>query len=456
LRKKKSISNAKRFARFFVQRQILHATVPPVPSPQPRVTIIILLSDSPQIRIAYLVSQYPAVTHTFILREIIELRRLGFDIRVASIRGPDRPLEQLASDEQEEQRATFYVKPKRAAGILAVNFRMLFKRPFRYLRSLAYAVGLAGLNARAALFNLAYFAEAAVVADWMRRQALSHIHMHFTSTVGLLALRMAPMRASVTIHGPDEFTDPTGFYLTEKIHAFHLLCTISEYGRSQLMRFSDHSEWAKFRVAHLGVDPTLYAPGPFRENPSPFEILFVGRLAPVKGPDILIAALDRLVRQGRRVRLRFAGDGPSRPGLERSTAERGLNQNVVFEGWQNAGRVRALYQQADIFALPSFAEGIPVVLMEAMSMEIPCVTTRITGIPELIRDQIDGLLVTPSSEEELAAAMERLLDNPDLRRQLGKSARQRILEHYDLRHNTGQLAAIFREFAAGSTKASAP
>jgi glycosyltransferase involved in cell wall biosynthesis len=225
-----------------------------------------------------------------------------------------------------------------------------------------------------------------------------------------------------------------------------LLCTISEYGRSQLMRFSEQSQWSKFHVARLGVDPTLYAPRPFRENPSPFEILFVGRLAPVKGLFILVAALDRLVRQGRSARLRIAGDGPDRAALERSVTERGLNPQVIFEGWQNADSVRALYRTADLFVLPSFAEGIPVVLMEAMAMEIPCVATRITGIPELIRDQTDGLLVTPASEEELAAAMARLMDDFTLRRQLGESARRRILENYDLRRNTAQLGSIFREF----------
>jgi glycosyltransferase involved in cell wall biosynthesis len=329
---------------------------------------------------------------------------------------------------------------------MAANLRMLFKRPVSYLSAVAYSLRLAGLDARAALFNLAYLAEAGVVADWMRRKQLSHVHMHFTSTVGLLAARLAPLRLSVTIHGPDEFTDPRGFYLAEKIRTFHLLCAISEYGRSQLMRFSDQSQWSKFSVARLGVDPALYAPRPFRENPAPFEILFVGRLAPVKGPFILVAALRRLVRQGRSARLRFAGDGPERAALERNVLEHGLNQHVIFEGWQNADGVRALYRQADLFALPSFAEGIPVVLMEAMAMEIPCVTTRITGIPELIRDQVDGLLVTPSSEEELAAAIARLMDDSKLRMQLGKSARQRILENYDLRRNVAQLGSILGEF----------
>jgi colanic acid/amylovoran biosynthesis glycosyltransferase len=404
------------------------------------------VAPSAKIRIAYLVSQYPAVNHTFILREILELRRLGFDIRVASIRAPDRPFDRLTAEEQDEQRSTFYVKPMGAFGMLAVNFRSMCAHPLSYVRGLAYALRIAGFNARAVVFNLFYFAEAVAVADWMRRGRLSHLHMHFTSTVGLLARRILPMRTSATIHGPAEFTDPAGFYLREKLQAFDLVCAISEYGRGQLMRYSDDTQWAKFRVARLGVDPALYAPRPFRENPSRFEILFVGRLAPVKGPDVLIAALDRLVRQGRLVQLRFAGDGPARAGLERAVAHLGLTQRVIFEGWQNADRVQALYRQADVFALPSIAEGIPVVLMEAMAMEIPCVTTRITGIPELIRDEIDGLLVAPSQEEELAAAIARLLDNPQLRLRLGRSGRQRILEDYDLRRNTQHLAAIFREF----------
>jgi colanic acid/amylovoran biosynthesis glycosyltransferase len=390
------------------------------------------------------VSQYPAANHTFILREILELRRLGFDIPVASIRAADRPVDRLSAEEQEEERTTFYVKPRGVFAILGANVAAFFRQPYRYAGAMFYALRLAGWNARNAFYNLAYLAEAAVVVDWMRRQKLAHLHMHFTSTVGLLAGRLAPLRLSATIHGPAEFDDPPGFYLAEKVRAFHLLCTISEYGRSQLMKFSKPVEWTKFHVARLGVDPALYSARPFRENPSSFEILFVGRLAAVKGPHILVAALERLIQQGRQVRLRFVGDGPERAALEISVTARGLNPHVMFEGWQNAEQVRALYQQADIFALPSFAEGIPVVLMEAMAMEIPCVTTRITGIPELIRDQVDGLLVPPANDEELAAAIARLMDDSELRRRIGRAGRQRVVEDYDLRRNTAQLAEIFR------------
>ena len=387
------------------------------------------------VQIAYLVSQYPTVSHTFILREIRGLRALGFDVRVASVRAADRPVEQLSAEEREEQHATFYIKPAGPAALLAANLRMLFYSPVSYAGALLYAM-------RLGLSNIFYFAEAAMFADWMRRHSLSRVHMHFTSTVGLFAQRLLPMRTSVTIHGSDEFRDPAGFYLRQKVQAFDLVCAISEYGRDQLTRCSGARGWNKLRVVRLGVDPEVYAPRPFRYNPSPFEIICVGRLAQVKGQRVLIGAIERLIAANRAVSLRLAGDGPERADLEQEVARRCLARHVIFEGWQPADRVRDLYAQADVFALASFAEGIPVVLMEAMAMEIPCVATRITGVPELIRDELDGLLVPPSSEEALESALARLMDDPELRLRLGKSARRRILESYDLNRNIATLADV--------------
>jgi len=394
------------------------------------------------LRIAYLVSQYPAISHTFILREIRALRALGWDIRVASIRAPDRPFEQLSVEEQAEQRATFYIKPRGPAPALVANVRVLLRRPLAYAGALAYALRLNG-TAR----NMLYFAEAVMFADWMRRERLEQVHMHFSTTVGLLARRVFAMRTSATIHGSDEFIDPQGFHLSAKVAAFDLVCAISEYGRSQLMRFSDARHWPKLQVARLGVDVEVYAPRPFRYNPKTFEILTVGRLAAVKGLHVLLGAIERLIREGRNARLRIAGDGPERANLENESVRRGLTEKVVFEGSQSPAQLRALYSQTDVFALASFAEGIPVVLMEAMAMEIPCVATWITGVPELVRHEVDGLLVPPGSEEELAGALARLMDDSDLRLRLGKSARQRVLEHYDLKRNTRVLADLLRELA---------
>jgi colanic acid/amylovoran biosynthesis glycosyltransferase len=391
-------------------------------------------------RIAYLVSQYPAVSHTFVLREIRGLRALGVDVLVASIRAPDRPSEQLTVEEQDELRAAFYIKPAGIAAAVTANVRTLLLRPLGYASALAYALYLGPKN-------LLYFAEAVVFADWMRSQRLEQVHMHFTTTVGLLARRIRPMRTSATIHGSDEFIDPKGFHLAQKVEAFDLVCSISDYGHSQLMRCSDARNWGKLRVARLGVDVGVYAPRPFRYNPAPFEILAVGRLAAVKGLHVLIAAFHRLIRENRTALLRIAGDGPERAALEDDVARRGLQGKVVFEGWQSPEQLRDLYSRSDAVALASFAEGIPVVLMEAMAMEIPCVATCITGIPELIRNEVDGLLVPPADEAGLACALARLIDDSDLRLRLGKSARQRVLEHYDLHRNTAVLADLLREVA---------
>jgi glycosyltransferase involved in cell wall biosynthesis len=276
----------------------------------------------------------------------------------------------------------------------------------------------------------------------MLSRSLSHVHIHYATTVGLLAGRIFPITVSSSIHGSGEFVDPAGFYIPQKIAASLFIRAISQYGRSQLMKVSPYTQWQKLEVSRLGVDSALYQPRPFRESPEPFTLLAVGRLVPEKGLHILLAALQQLIRENRSVQLRIAGDGPERAGLEQHIAAAGLTRHVALEGWLNRDQVHALYRQTDIYALSSFLEGIPVVLMEAMVMEIPCIASRITGIPELIQDGIDGLLVTPSDAPELAAAIARLMDDPVLRRRLGEAARRRILADYDLARNTAAFARI--------------
>ena len=176
----------------------------------------------------------------------------------------------------------------------------------------------------------------------------------------------------------------------------------------------------------------------------PFEILCVGRLVPAKGQHILLQAFARLQAEGRSARLRFVGSGPAHSSLVIETERLNLNGFVCFEGNVNGDRIQRLYESADVFALASFAEGIPVVLMEAMAMEIPCVTTWVNGIPELIRNEIDGLLVAPSDLDGLKNALACLMDNPELRHRLGRSARRRVMEHYALETNVSKLANVFQ------------
>lgn len=404
------------------------------------------------VRLAYLVSQYPAVSHTFVLREVRTLREAGFDIQVASINAPDRPRSGLTAEEKEEAASTYYVKQAGPLGALVGLIVGFFQNPSGWIRGLTYSLSLGGSDLKKLLYGLFYFTEAVLIGRWMKSKDLTHLHVHFAtpaSTVGLIATRVFPITISITVHGPDEFYDAPGYRLAEKIAGSAFLCCIGTYARSQLMKLSPFVEWSKFEVSPLGVDPSAFSPRPTPNGDDAFEVICVGRLVPAKGQHILISAIAKLVEEGRPIRLRLVGDGPDRASLEADVKERGLSENVIFEGAVNQDRIRELYSQAHVFALASFAEGIPVVLMEAMAMEIPCVTTCITGIPELIRNEVDGLLVSPSDEEALAGALARLMDEPEFAQKLGRDGRVRVEEKYNLQRNTMRLGEIFSRRLGG-------
>ena len=256
--------------------------------------------------------------------------------------------------------------------------------------------------------------------------------------------RIFPVTLSNVFHGPAEFQDAVGFRLAEKVRASLFSCAISQYGVSQLMYGCGHQEWGKLELTVLGVDPNAFAPRPFRPRPAPFQIICVGRLAPVKGQHMLIAALAALVAEGRDIRLRLVGDGPDRLALEQDVERRGLSHRVVFEGNVNQDRLAELYRDSDAMVLSSFAEGLPVVLMEAMAMEIPCVAPWVNGIPEIITHERDGLLAPPGDAEALARGIARLMDDAELRCRLGRNARLKICEKFELRRNTEYLADVFK------------
>ena len=397
-------------------------------------------------RLGYLVSRYPAISHSFILREVVELRALGFEIEVASINLPDRPGKALTRTEKEEAEKAFYVKQAGIRGAVAAQVEMLLREPHRYFAGLLFALGLARADLKQLAFCVFYFFEAVMLAGWMRERSLGHLHVHFATpaaTVALILTRVASIGISMTVHGPDEFYDVPGYFLSEKVRGARFVCAIGVYARSQLMKISPASQWDKFEIAPLGVDPEVFEPPPMRRRSERFEILCVGRLVPAKGQHILVSAVSQLVGAGRAIRLRLVGDGPDRQSLELEVRRLRLEDAVCFEGALNQDRTHHFYETADIFALASFAEGIPVVLMEAMAMEIPCVTTWIMGVPELIRNEIDGLLIAPSDVDALAGALMRLMDDAELRQRLGRAGRLRIQDRYNLSRNVTRLAEIF-------------
>jgi glycosyltransferase involved in cell wall biosynthesis len=396
-------------------------------------------------RIAYLVSKYPDFSHTFILREVLALRQRGFEIEVASINDAPAP-EKLTQVEREEAAHTFYVKRSGAEGVLRAAWWMLSYKPAGLLRGLAYAFKLGHEDPFRTARCLFYFLEALLLAKWMRERSITHLHVHFATpaaTVGLILTHVVPVTFSMTVHGPDEFYDVSTYFLAEKIEAAKFIVCISYFAQSQLMKLTSGGNWHKFDIARLGVDTSQFSPRPFRASPAPFQILCVGRLVSAKGQRILIKAVEQLLKAGHNLHLQLVGDGPDRVDLETLVTLRGLSGTVTFAGIVNQENIRAFYQNADAFAIASFAEGIPVVLMEAMAMEIPCVATRITGIPELIEDGVDGLLVAPSDIAGMAAAIERLIASPELRESLGKAGRIRVQREYELAASAERLSEVF-------------
>ena len=395
-----------------------------------------------QHRIAYLVSQYPAYSHTFILREVLQLRQFDVSIVVASINLPDRPLEKLTDTERDEAEHTFYIKSQGVLKAAVALGKTLALNPLGLLRGVKHAVKLGGWDLKRLLYHVFYLAEALLVGHWMRSQNIKHLHVHFATpaaSVGMLVKTVFGYGFSFTVHGPDEFYDAAGYNLPEKILAADFVFCISHYARSQVMKLSPVQAWPKFDVCRLGVDTQRFIPAPSSKQTGTCNLLCVGRLTPAKGQAILLEAVAQLQKLGIFVTLTLVGMGPDEQSLRQYAERLGIGGQVQFTGAVDQDHILDYYQAADMFVLPSFAEGLPVVLMEAMAMEIPCITTAITGIPELIDNGRDGLLVPASDSEGLTQAIERLVKDPVLRRQLGKAGRLKVLSDYDLNKNTRHL-----------------
>lgn len=407
---------------------------------------------SPGLTLAYLTSRYPAVSHTFIFREIAALRQAGVAVEASSVNLPDRPASQLPKCECIEQSKVFYIKNASTRRIVSACLRTLVRRPRSTVAGFARALRHAGIDVKLVALWVGYFAEALILGDWLVERGFRHLHVHFATevaNVGYLVSRIFDLRLSLTVHGPDEFYDVTRHVLTSKIEAASLICCISYFTRSQLMKLTSPEHWQKFHVVRLGVDISEFTSQPFRLTPEVFEILCIGRLVPAKGQHILLRAIEEIFSLGHNIRLRLVGDGPDREGLQRYCAERRLTDRVILEGAVNQDQVRGFLQRADLFVLASFAEGIPVVLMEAMASEVACVSTNITGIPELIRDGIDGLLVPSSDEHALAIAIATLIENPAYRRRLAKAGRLRVADQFEMQKNVAQLRDLFCRYFNG-------
>jgi len=398
--------------------------------------------------IAYLCSEYPAISHTFIYREIESLRKAGMTVHTASIRKPSN-LELMTAAEQDEALQTLMVLATPPQLMAKAHLHSLLKNPAGYLRMAFEASKLLFKGPKSPVKALAYFVEAGILLEWMHRHSITHIHEHFGNPTAIVAILMKTyggVSYSISVHGPDIFYTVDSALLAEKIEKASFVRCISHYCRSQIMRISDSGIWNRHHIVRCGVDPDLYdvRPDPGSKVPN---IICVGRLVPAKGQHILLEACLRLKSKGVQFHLTIIGDGPDRPNLEKFVDKNDFREMVTFTGVLGQDKVRMHYDKADLFVLASFAEGVPVVLMEAMAKEIPVISTRITGIPELIEHGQDGLLATPGDAEDLASQMQTLLNHPELRLQFGKAGRKKVRANYNQHDNNLKMLDLLRKYS---------
>jgi glycosyltransferase involved in cell wall biosynthesis len=407
---------------------------------------------APAPRIAYLTGEYPKASHTFILREIAALRALGAQVMPASIRRPE-PDNLIGPEEEAAERETFYVlhAARNPLTLLAAHLSIIARTPLRYLSVLRLALRTGRPGAKGTIWQLFYFLEAGVLAAHIRHQGAARLHNHFadsSANVALLAAEFAGIPFSFTLHGPNELFAPESWHLGEKIARSDVTVCISHFARSQAMLFSDPEHWHKLRIVHCGVEPERYD-GPLPEPRGAVRILFVGRLTGVKGLRVLFKAFEACRRLRSDMTLVVVGDGPDRSWAEAEARRIG---SIEFLGFRSQAEVAAELGQSDLLVLPSFAEGVPVVLMEAMASARPVIATRVGGVSELVEDGVSGLLVAPGNEEALAAALLRLADDPEMRRRMGEAGRARVRADFDVEVEARRLLALFTNRADAATR----
>jgi colanic acid/amylovoran biosynthesis glycosyltransferase len=396
------------------------------------------------LNIAYFINQYPKVSHSFIRREICALERQGFEVQRIALRGWDAPTPD-AEDRLEQQR-TRYVLKGGVRALLIPLLRAAVASPARLFAAISLALTMARESReRSLIYHLVYVAEACLVLSWVRASGAKHVHAHFgtnSAEIVMLVRTLGGPPFSFTIHGPDEFLQPMG--LAQKVRRSAFVVAISSYGRSQVYLRLPRQDWPKVQVIHCGLDKSFYDIAPVAIPVAP-RLVCVGRLCEAKGQILLIEAAARLAASHIEFELVLAGDGPLRGELEKLIEERGIEAQVRITGWISSTAVRDEILAARALVLPSFAEGLPVVVMEAMALRRPVLTTYIAGIPELVRPGENGWLFAAGSLEELTSALEACLSAPvqELQR-LGEAAHQRVLLRHSIDVEAGKLSELFR------------
>ncbi|MES2290521.1 MAG: glycosyltransferase family 4 protein [Pseudomonadota bacterium] len=385
-------------------------------------------------RIAYLVSQYPATSHTFIRREVEAMRRHGVDIDTFSVRRPSAA-EIVSPDDATAHDTTFYILPLSPLRLIGAHLSALMTGPVRYLATFGTALKHRAPGLRALLWSLFHFVESIVLARELRRRSIAHLHNHFANagaTVGYLAAHYLRLPWSLTLHGISETDYPAGLMLADKVRAAQFVACVSWFGRAQAMRLVEPDQWPKFETVRCALDLNALAPIAQTARAEQQSIVCVGRLSSEKGHYGLLSALAAVRSQGVDAKLTLIGDGPEGARLKAMAAALLPEDAVMFAGRLDEIATLAAVAQADLLVLPSFMEGLPVVLMEAMALGTPVISSRIAGVPELITEGVEGRLFTPANWDELAQVLAQALTETEATARMAVAAREKIAREFDI------------------------
>lgn len=403
--------------------------------------------------IAYFTNHYPAVSHTFIRREIRALERLGESV----IRYALRPGHDLVDPEDtEEQKRTQYVLRSGLAEIARCCIFSVLLRPKATGQAMLCSIKMGWRSEAGILRHFAYLAEAAVLARWCNRDAVQHLHVHFgtnPAAVGVLTSKLAGIPYSFTAHGSYEFEKAPLMSLGLKLKYAAFAVCVSSFGRGQLMRWSSADQWHKISVIHCGIDSAYLDDDALPPTISP-RFVCVGRLSEEKGQLVLLAAARRLREAGKHFEIVFAGDGPMRSVLEDAIRRFGLENHVTITGWVTGEQVRAAIIAARALVLPSFMENLPVVIMEALALGRPVISSQVAGVPELVESGKTGWLVPPGDDVALSEALGKALEaTPEQLSSMGKIGRSRVLQNHDALNEATKLRNLFEQHRSASAAA---
>jgi glycosyltransferase involved in cell wall biosynthesis len=390
-------------------------------------------------RIAYLLHRFPGITDTFIKREIRSLQKLGTEVRVISIWKPGE-FETTADELSLWSADTDFILPRSTYSIARILITSVVRSPIRLLTTFLFALSTARPGIRGCVYQLFYFFEAILAAEVLRIHAVAHIHNHIgdqSGTVTMLAAKLAGIEYSITFHGWPVFFDAKYSRIKEKVQGAQFTRAISYFCRSQLMMFSECDDPSPFKIVHCGLEINKYR---YRSPRKDIKRVFcVARLSPEKGHAFLIRALRLLIEKGHELELLLAGDGPSKEKLKKLAKELGIANHVKFLGFLREDEIIQELQSSDLFVLPSFVEGVPVCIMEAMAIGVPVIATNIAGTSELIEDGRSGLLVRPSDPEALANAVAKMIEDYDFRLSAAELGRRKVMGEFDVHQETAKL-----------------